>query len=231
MRHLTLRFDSPKKLGQYLLADQDPGGIFCATSEELELGERVALTICLPDVPEGLYLLSSVIWRRRPTKWRSTLVPGVGLAFDEVSRPQVEFLLGHIAGSVASTRRHWPRHDIELPVEISAEGEVYLSTTKDIGLGGMFVRFDSPCEVGNQVDVSVFPEGPDNPVAFRGKVAWARRGSDPGFGLAFDPRDTGLRRRAEQIIIASEPAPFPAQSEDARSTVTLWRKPRIKRDE
>ncbi|MBW2277829.1 MAG: PilZ domain-containing protein [Deltaproteobacteria bacterium] len=232
MRHITLRLDSPKKLAQYLLTDQDPGGIFCASSAKFELGETVIVTICLPDIPEGVALVSKVIWRRRPTQWRSSLVPGIGLAFDEVSRPQVEYLLRHVAGNVSSTRRNWPRHDLELPVEISTGGEVYLSSTRDIGLGGMFVRFDTPCEIGREVDINAFPKGPTKPVEFHGKVAWTRGGAiDPGFGLAFPRTDNELRRRAEQLIIANEPAPFSGKAEGARATVTLWRKPRIETDE
>ena len=232
MRHITLKFDSPKKLAQYLLTDQDPGGIFCANSAEFELGESVIVTICLPDIPEGVALVSKVIWRRRPTKWRSSLVPGVGLGFDEVSRPQAEYLLRHVAGNVSSTRRNWPRHDLELPVEISAGGEVYVSTTRDIGLGGMFVRFETPCEIGGEIEINVFPEGPDKPVEFHGKVAWTRGGEiDPGFGLAFPQTDDELRHRAEQLIIANEPASFSAKTQDARATVTLWRKPRIESDD
>jgi hypothetical protein len=158
-------------------------------------------------------------------------VPGVGLAFDEVSRPQAEYLLRHVAGDVPSTRRHWPRHGLELPAEVNAGGEVYLSSTRDIGLGGMFVRCDAPCEVGSHVEINVFPEGPGKPVGFHGKIAWSRAESDPGFGLAFPPNDDEQRRRAERIIIDSGPASPPGQIENARSTVTLWRKPRIERDD
>lgn len=228
MQQIILRFDSVKKLKEYLLSDQDPGGIFCATRDDLELGETVLLTICLPDIPEGVPLISSVIWRRRPTKWRSSLVPGVGLAFDEASRSQCEFLLEHIEGGVKATRRHWPRHKLELPVEFSAGDRLYRTSTRDIGLGGMFVRCDAPCEVGRDLEVQVFPEGQGNPVEFHGRVAWTRGGErDPGFGLAFPRGDAELRKRAEKIIIASEPPSLP--DKDPRATATLWRKPRNKR--
>jgi Tfp pilus assembly protein PilZ len=225
MQQLTLRFDSTRKLQQYMLEEAENGGIFCATTEHYELGETVFVTIYLPDIPEGVPLISSVIWRRRATKWRSSLVPGVGLAFDEASRPQLDFLLSHMAGSVRSTRRAWPRHNLELPIEVSYGERVYRSSTRDIGLGGMFVRFDAPCEVGSEVEVNVFPKGSDEPVGFHGKVAWTRGGErEPGFALAFPRGDSKLRRRAERIIIASDPPPPPDQ--DPRATATLWRKPR-----
>jgi Tfp pilus assembly protein PilZ len=231
MQQLVLRFDSARKLEQYLLDELQNGGIFCATTEDLRLGEAVCVTICLPDVPEGVSLSATVIWRRRPTERRSSLVPGVGLGFDETSSGQLEFLLSHIDGRVQSTRRQWPRHQLEIPVELNARGRVYLSTTKDIGLGGMFVRYDAPCEIGKEVELDAFPEGPGKPMRLHGTVAWVRGGDrDPGFGLAFPPRDDELRRRVEQLIIASAPDSQGKMPDHARSTATLWRKPRNKRD-
>jgi len=230
MKHLILRFDSTTKLGKYLLDDQETGGIFCATTDDLDLGETVSVTICLPDIPEGVNLMATVKWRRRPTRWRSSLVPGVGLGFLDSSAPQLAFLLNHLSGGVVSTRRHWPRHQLELPVEVCAGSEVYLSSTRDIGLGGMFVRFDRPCDAGSEVRVNVLPEGPESKVEFHGRVAWSTSGNgEPGFGLAFPPNDVEIRRRAERIILASEPPPPRDNADHARATATLWRKPRNKR--
>lgn len=235
MRHLTLRFDSASKLQQYLLSDQPLGGVFSATQDSFELGEPVLVTICLPDVPEGVVLAATVIWRRQATKWRSSLVPGVGLGFTAGSEPQLRFLMELLAGTVVATRRRWPRHQLELPVEVTAGGEAYPATTRDIGAGGMFVVFDTTCPtdcpVGSKVSVDVFPEGPDERVSFHGKVAWASSGGEePGFGLAFPPGDKGLRRRAERIITACRPVSMAESLNLARTTATLWRKPRNRRD-
>jgi Tfp pilus assembly protein PilZ len=231
MRYLTLRFDSAKKLAAYLLEDQEHGGVFCATDEPFELGELVRVTICLPGVPEGVVLAASVVWRRRPTRGRTSLIPGVGLGFGEQCQPQIRFLEELVAGGHAATRRSWPRHPIELPVEVRGPDQAPTpASTGDFGLGGMFVRFDGRCPVGDAIDVDVFPADAGKPVPFSGRIAWARcSGPDAGFGMAFHPGDTRLRRLAELIILANEPLALPAAGDDLRATVRLWGKPRDRR--
>jgi Tfp pilus assembly protein PilZ len=201
VHHLTLRYESKRHLESCLLDDQSFGGLFHATETEIDLGETVLVTICVPQIPEGVTLISRVVWRRRPTKWRSSLLPGIGLGFAAASAPQLEFLTQCLAGSRPPTRRSWPRWPLEIPAEVSVSGDRFLSCTRNIGLGGMFLHSDAAFAAGTEVAVDLYPGGPDEGITFRGKVAWClAQASDPGFGLAFPRTDTNQRRVAGTII-------------------------------
>jgi Tfp pilus assembly protein PilZ len=224
LHHLTLRYESKRHLDSCLLDDQPFGGLFHATESAIELGEQVLVTICVPPIPEGVALMSHVVWRRRPTQWKSSLLPGIGLGFTAESAPQLQFLSQCLEGSVPPTRRTWPRWPLELPAEVSAGAEKFLSCTRNIGLGGMFLHSDQKYDHGTEIRVDLFPTGPDDPIVFSGKVAWSRFAvTDPGFGLAFPKGDPRQRRAAGVIIHGNKLVPFDPPPDDNRLTRTTQR--------
>jgi hypothetical protein len=83
--------------------------------------------------------------------------------------------------------RHFKRASVDLPVEFAAKGSVerHPAHAKDISVGGMYVKTESPLPFGAQLVVYVQLRGQKAPFAFPAVVRWTRAGEGMGvqFGL------------------------------------------------
>ncbi len=80
------------------------------------------------------------------------------------------------------------RHDIVLPIEITAAGETFTAQTRNISIGGVFVSTTQAIVFGSRISLKLKVPTDKLPIEVGGVVRW----QDPGgFGIQFD----GLRAR------------------------------------
>lgn len=88
-----------------------------------------------------------------------------------------------------SCRRAQQRYDIEIPVELTHEGQVYNTVTRNMSLGGLFMNLKSVIPFGAVVRVKFSLPELDAPVEVDGHVRWVQ--PDVGIGVQY----AGLRAR------------------------------------
>ena len=101
-----------------------------------------------------------------------------------------------------SNRRAQQRHDIEMPVELTHEGQTLSTVTRNMSLGGMFLSLDVPIPFGAMVRVKFTLPELDAPVEVDSHVRWVQ--PDVGIGVQY----AGLRARevwALQQLFAKSP--------------------------
>jgi len=183
------------------LSDLPHGGVFVETEDDFEVGEGLWLRFVFPGVPEGIDLGGTIAWRRLPTKWRSALQPGIGVAFDPDQDGPLGFILEHCRGQVDSLRRKGRRIPVDFPVDIAFEGGWISGMARDISRGGVFVETGSPFELDELVDIRLRPERFDEPETLGARVAWRRSGgSSAGVGFEFRFTTPLRRRRLESLV-------------------------------
>ena len=207
-REILATFDTPEKLLSSMLDDQAHGGLFHATLEDFGLGETVVVDVRLPEIPDGVLLVGNIVWRRRPTNWRSSLVPGVGVSFQPESVPQRDFLIRYAQGKQRQRRKAGARCRLNIPVELGVAGISMQAWTRDISRGGLFVPADTPPPVGQPVGVTLLPSEHSTRQELSGRVVWSQgyKAVDraQGFGVAFRFSNPIQRRRLETIVGSQE---------------------------
>jgi Tfp pilus assembly protein PilZ len=203
MRNLIVAFSRRSELLECYLQDAPGGGVFVATDEDIGLGEVVQTVLVFPEIPEGVPLRGTVIWRRPPVKWRSALRSGVGVAWDEIERSRKEFLLEFCRGHLASVRGRGQRMSVALRVLYSAEkpsSPWCEGRTRDIGRGGMFLLCEDLLIEGEAVALRVYFDQSTRPETVLGRVSWRQLGDDRGMGIAFHRLSGQARHRLEELI-------------------------------
>jgi len=194
MRQIHVQYASGSELIEDYLRDLDFGGLFVRTTDEFSVGERVELTIVFPDVPDGVALRGDVIWRRAPMRWRSALLPGIGVGFVEEHHNRAEFLLDFCNGELSALRVKGRRVPADFRVDILSESKKIQARAKDISKGGLFVRTETPFAKDSKLDLLLHLSQSEPPARVPARVAWSRAVSpDVGIGVEFLFR-TPIRR-------------------------------------
>lgn len=203
MRNLVVTFGRRSELLESYLQDAPGGGVFVATDEDVGVGERVQTVLVFPEIPEGVPLHGTVIWRRPPVRWRSALRPGVGVAWDEAERSRKEFLLEFCRGHLASVRGRGQRMNVALRVLFSAAppGSPWREgRTRDMGRGGLFLLTDDLLIEGEAVALRVYFEDSAPPEIVLGRVSWRQLREERGMGVAFHKLSGQARWRLEELL-------------------------------
>jgi type IV pilus assembly protein PilZ len=105
----------------------------------------------------------------------------------------------------AAERRRYERFATSLSVDY-ASGETFLfAYLKDISEMGIFIRTDTPQEVGTDLRLRFQPEGQE-PLVLEGKVIWINpyreRGENlnPGMGVRFKKLTPELREKVVELV-------------------------------
>jgi len=215
MRVIHVEYGTGGELIQDYLRDLPAGGLFVRTTEDYTVGDAVELTVVLPQIPDGVALSGTVIWRRAPMKWRSALLPGIGVAFAEAHRNRSEFLIDFCNGELSALRKKGRRVPADFKVDILSENKRISGWAKDISRGGLFVRTDSRPPKDSVVDLQLYLSGNRPPERINGRVAWERvQAPDPGVGVEFLFRTPVKRAQIsnyvnelEQRLSIAPPAP------------------------
>lgn len=87
-----------------------------------------------------------------------------------------------------SEKRSHERFLVSLPVVVVHDGREHTGTSRDVGIGGMFVSMEAPPPFGSEVIVRVTLPAMKQESALRATVRWHRR---EGMGIQWQ----GLRAR------------------------------------
>jgi uncharacterized protein (TIGR02266 family) len=75
------------------------------------------------------------------------------------------------------------RAPIEMRVDLKTDNETFAATTKNLGVGGVFVATDRQLSVGEQVTVELSLPGHVRPIPVGAEVRWVQMLDDRPFGL------------------------------------------------
>jgi type IV pilus assembly protein PilZ len=201
MREIFVKYSDVGEFRGDQLRDLPAGGLFFRTEEAFDVGESVLATVSIPDLPDGVTIRSTVIWRRAPTRWRSALLPGIGLGFDEKHRNRWEFLVDFCNGDLSALRKKGRRLPADFRVDILATDQRIPGRAKDISRGGVFVVTETLLARGSSVDLALYLSTADPPELFAGRVAWSRpRGPEPGLGVEFLFRTPVKRAQISSLV-------------------------------
>lgn len=186
MRPVYVEYASCGDFLQDYLADLHSGGLFVHTTDAYEVGESLLITVVLPQIEDGVALAGHVIWRRAPARWRSALLPGIGVGFVEDHLNRAEFLLDFCNGELSALRKKGRRVPADFRVDILSGNNKISGRAKDISRGGLFVRTHTRFARDSQVDLALFFGEDESPEHFAGRVAWYKAAEpDPGIGIEF----------------------------------------------
>jgi type IV pilus assembly protein PilZ len=172
MRTVVLKFESRTEFERIYMHEPAGGGVFIETDEEYTLGELVRIYLCFPDIPEGIPLRGKVVWRRPPTKWRSALLPGIGVSLSDDYGPQRNFLIDYSTGRIEPRRQRDRRIPADFPLEFKAISRWTAGRTLNISREGLYILTDVSILPGTEIDMRLFVRGKGLPESYRGKVAW-----------------------------------------------------------
>ena len=74
------------------------------------------------------------------------------------------------------------RAPIEMRVDLKTGNETFAATTKNLGVGGLFVATDRQLSVGEQVTVELSLPGHVRPIPVGAEVRWIQMADDRPFG-------------------------------------------------
>ena len=86
------------------------------------------------------------------------------------------------------------RAPIEMRVDLKTDHESFAATTKNLGVGGVFVATDRQLSIGEQVTVELSLPGHVRPSPVGAEVRWIQKADDrpSGLGLRFLRPSLGL---------------------------------------
>ena len=166
----------------------------------LRKGEPVILEVAFPGLPNRVLLRGRVTATDRGDG-QATLVE-----IDGEDRTALDFLMEQASkGSREGVRpRKHDRVPLGLPVDwrVEGSGDVIISSTDDVGIGGLQIRTLSPPPVGTELTLRVALDPPDGEeVAIPGKVVWVRQDEDfQGMGVQFLPTDAQDKRPLRELL-------------------------------
>jgi uncharacterized protein (TIGR02266 family) len=79
------------------------------------------------------------------------------------------------------------RAEVEMPVQMNTDADSISGTSKNIGVGGLFVATERPFQVGDRLKVQFSLPELDRTVSVGAEVRWIREGAagSAGIGLRF----------------------------------------------
>jgi Tfp pilus assembly protein PilZ len=201
-------YSSREQFLEDYLKDFPTGGLFVAGDEPWELGDAIVLEVVFPEIPEGLFISGRTVWRRMPTRWKSALVPGVGVQFDASERVKRDFLLDFVHGTLTAARKRSRRIPARLRVDytqVGLERAPARAETRDIGRGGLFMHTDALARYGSSLELVLFPPTPLPPARAMGRVAWIGHMQGlSGMGVQFLFRSRDARNEIDRIVTGLE---------------------------
>lgn len=97
--------------------------------------------------------------------------------------------------------RQHPRAPIELKVDYRKLNSFFADYTKNISMGGTFIRTQRALPVGTQFLFHLTIPAEAGPFEIAGEVVWSRNdGEEPGMGIRFIYRDDAQREAFHGIV-------------------------------
>ncbi len=219
-RTKVMRFDSRSDFDNVYLRDIPGGGVFVQTDEHYTLSENVLLYLCFPDIPEGIPLNGTVSWRRPPTKWRSSLQPGIGVQVNDADQAQLYFLVNFSKGRIGARRAVDRRISAEYRVDFASLGRWYSGKTLNISREGLFILTDAKVSPDTALEMKLFLNGKKPPEPYFGRVAWQNGPTrKAGVGVHFQFKTPIRRKRIHHFVNEKEEEIIKKIPNMARTTI------------
>lgn len=141
---------------------------------------------------------------------------------EQISVQVLSFLMSHDSqrpdAEPSDERRTSPRADLSLRVEYTKLNAFFADYTKNISLGGTFLRTDDPLPEGTEFHFHLVVPRLPAPIALRGLVMWVKRpgqpspkgrpaDQEPGMGVRFvydsPEQRAAITETVEQLMIES----------------------------
>ncbi|MFH0901824.1 MAG: PilZ domain-containing protein [Pseudomonadota bacterium] len=200
MQILKARFRTNREFAEAYQKDLPNGGLFCATTTQLTVGEMVICELCIPALPNKV-LIRSTVRSWRPALPRLRVRAGATLEFSSDEAGKRDFVLQMVAGERprASKRRH-TRLPVEIPVRWRTGNSADMKDggLSEISIGGGLLRADQILPLGAEVILEVVPPGAAGPIAISGTIAY--HAPNFGNGVRFLYRDGGGSRRLRELV-------------------------------
>lgn len=199
-------FGNRQEFAEIFLPDLAPvGGVFVHTDREYSLGESLRIYLFFPEIPEGILLFGRVAWRRLPTKWRSALLPGIGVSLYENCRERLDFLLNFCTGELDDRRRRGKRIPGNFRVKYLLSGHWILASAKNISREGIFINTTTKILPATPLEMKLYIDKPQSTIRYHGKVAWRHQNGDgAGIGVQFQFTNPVGRNRILRFVRDSE---------------------------
>jgi Tfp pilus assembly protein PilZ len=199
MRVIRVRIRTREEFLEAFSEDVPTGALFCPTTVELEVDQRVVVELSYPDLPNKMMLAGSVrSWRGAIPRLR--VRAGAFIVFEQAERLKLNFVLDVISGQrKGGVRRKHARIPVELPVNwrlasTSLEHKGYL---REISVGGAQLVTKQDLQLDAELVIEFTAPGGSRPIAISSKVAYE---TPTGYGLRFVYRDGGGSRRLKEMV-------------------------------
>ncbi|HET6613249.1 MAG TPA: PilZ domain-containing protein [Kofleriaceae bacterium] len=197
---LKVRFRTNSDFEASLKPDLPNGGLFCATTAEMEPGQAVVVELNAPALPNKV-LIRGTVKSWRPALPRLRVRAGAVVEFDKDEAQKRDFVLETISGDrgPAPRRRH-----TRLPVSVAVRyrvadsSEVNTSELSEISVGGAMLQTTSPLPIDTDIILEILPPGAAATIDISGKVTYHRPSGETG--LKFIYRDAGGSRRLRELV-------------------------------
>lgn len=197
-RILQARYNS----GAAFLRDIDPeqgkvGTVTYATKIPLDVDELVILEILFPELP------NRVLLRGRVMTLEST-GPTATIEIAEEDLETRDFLIQVATGEAPgpAVGRRYYRIPLEIPVDwqVLGSSDVTISSTDDVGAGGVQIRTQNPPQVGTEVEIILTLEE-ESQLRIRGRVAWVRADEVfSGMGVQFAEGSAEEKKKLRDLL-------------------------------
>ncbi|MCG2711019.1 MAG: PilZ domain-containing protein [Candidatus Omnitrophica bacterium] len=163
-------------------------GLKFVTSNAIEQGTLIELSIKLTSISEPIQAVAKVLWQR---KLSSRFLLDTCVKFIEIndknSNKLVRYIYEYAASSVIS--REYVRCSLITEVnffDLNAENIKGKCLSADIGVKGMKLLVQDMLDVGRELMLNFnLLDGNPEPLNLNGKVAWARKGANNVLGVCF----------------------------------------------
>ena len=190
MKILQAKYKSGLHFLKDLVKDPDHGRLInYSTKIPLEEGDNVILEVLFPALPNRVLLRGSVASLKDATEGEPATAAVTVAPEDQGALAFLIKMASAAQEAEAVTARKHDRIPLEIPVDWSAQGsgDLIISSTDDVGGGGVQIRTLSPPPVGTELTLAfVLDPATGERIDMRGKVVWVRQDQEfQGMGVQF----------------------------------------------
>lgn len=200
MNILRVRCQSADEFQTLYTTDQPDGGLFCATTQQLDPGTPVVVELVCKALPNRVLIRGTVVsWR--PALPRLRVRAGALVRFLPDEAAKRDFVLETLGGTRPPTRRRkHTRLPIGMPIKmrVGAEPETLDAYLREISVSGALIAADVQPSIGTDVVLEIVPPGGVAPMDISGRVLYHAGPAQSGVKFLF--REGGGSRRLRELV-------------------------------
>jgi len=174
-------------------------GVFVPQNLKLRPGTEVNIELELQEDARTFHVRGVVKWNRRGAQGNNPA--GLGVTFLDSERRTRDLLIDYAKGrTVTMAPRQENRVGVAVQVEYQSGSAFLKDMTDDLSESGAFIASNEPMEIGQTVDLALWPPNCSDPLRIRGEVVWAHADERPGFGVKFLFDDDATRAQIARVV-------------------------------